>query len=201
MMKRCPRCGNSKDPSCFSKTVRNKDGLYCYCKECHKQIQKTNKQKIKERQHRYYLEHKEEKLRWQKSYAESHKEQISAYSKVYQKEYFKKTQCTVGHRYKAYKGDAKRRNIEFHLTFEEFASFWQQPCEYCGVVMDIVGIDRKDNLWHYDIDNCVSCCRICNWAKGQISLADWQAYLAQVAKFARHGATRWMGGEHYLQRT
>lgn len=191
-MKRCPRCKNSKDSSCFSKNVRSKDGLYCYCKECHKQILKENEQQIKERNRRHYLAHREERLRWQKRYAETHKEQISVYGKAYQREYFKKTQHTVGHRYKAYKGDAKRRSFEFHLSFEEFSSFWQQPCEYCGATIDTIGIDRKDNSGHYNIDNCVSCCRICNFAKGQMSFTDWQVHLIQVAAFVRHRITKWV---------
>lgn len=189
-MKRCAKCGNPKDDSDFSRDRSRQDGLYCYCKECHKQIQKENEQKIKERKHQHYVEHREDKLFQQKMYAETHKEQIAAYNKTYQKEYFRRMRHTAHHRYKTYKGDAKRRALGFSLTFEEFSSFWQQPCAYCGAPMDTIGIDRKDNLGHYNSNNCVSCCPLCNWAKGQMAFADWEAHLIQVAAFVCHGTVK-----------
>lgn len=186
-MKKCSKCGQSKDPKCFSRNKNSKDGLYCYCKICHKQIQEVNRQRIKEKKRQYYLKHREEKIKSQQAYRETHKEKVAIYNRAYQKVYYSRTKNTLRHRYKAYKGDARRRGLDFFLTVEEFGFFWQQPCEYCGIAIDTVGIDRRDNQKGYELDNCISCCSTCNLVKGQFAFDEWMAYLEQVAVYYRTG--------------
>jgi DNA-directed RNA polymerase subunit RPC12/RpoP len=77
-----------------------------------------------------------------------------------------------------YKLSAKKRNIEFKLSNEEFFKLTQQPCYYCGKELSMSikskynngdyiynGIDRINNNIGYIIENCVPCCNICNIAK------------------------------------
>lgn len=64
-----------------------------------------------------------------------------------------------------YKSGAKKRGIEFKLTDEQFQSFWQQPCNYCGTKVETIGLDRIDSNECYSIENVVSCCAICNTMK------------------------------------
>ena len=74
-----------------------------------------------------------------------------------------------------YKYNAKKRNLEFLLTKKQFKELTQQNCFYCGAKpynaenrstlngkFIYNGIDRVDNTKGYIIDNCVTCCRICN---------------------------------------
>ena len=76
---------------------------------------------------------------------------------------------------RAYKAGAKKRNLEFSLTREQFKKLTKQKCFYCGVKPHNVinrsqtngkyiynGIDRVNNTKGYTIDNCVTCCYICN---------------------------------------
>ena len=84
----------------FSKDKKGKYGYQYSCKECVKEYQKDNKEKIKEykKQYRqdnkekirkqnaqYHKENREERLEWQKKYRQNHKEEISEYNKQYQR--------------------------------------------------------------------------------------------------------------------
>ena len=73
----------------------------------------------------------------------------------------------------AYRRDAKKRGLAYELTREQFLSFWQKPCAYCGDDIATVGLDRVDNARGYVIDNVVACCRLCNAMKSGMPLADF----------------------------
>jgi hypothetical protein len=67
-----------------------------------------------------------------------------------------------------YQRDATKRDIEFHLTKDEFMEIIKQKCVYCGDMSEekqFNGIDRVDSKGHYTIDNCVSACTLCNYLK------------------------------------
>ncbi len=78
-----------------------------------------------------------------------------------------------------YKFGARKRNLNFHLSFEEFISLTSGNCSYCGEVPKNItpekvningsytynGIDRVDNTKGYITENCTPCCTICNTAK------------------------------------
>ena len=66
-----------------------------------------------------------------------------------------------------YKSGAKRRvGKEFRLIKTEFALLISSPCYYCGELQEnFNGVDRVDNTKGYTIDNCVSCCSMCNRMK------------------------------------
>lgn len=64
--------------------------------------------------------------------------------------------------------DAKIRDIEFHLTKDEFMEIIKENCVYCGDISEekqFNGVDRVDSKGHYTIDNCVSACTLCNYLK------------------------------------
>ena len=45
------------------------------------------------------------------------------------------------------------------------------------------GIDRKNGTLGYFLENCVSCCRPCNWAKRHMSYDEFMAYLQQLVQY------------------
>jgi hypothetical protein len=47
------------------------------------------------------------------------------------------------------------------------------------------GIDRVDPNFGYTIQQCVSCCKICNTGKMNLSYREWQAHLDQLAKYQK----------------
>jgi hypothetical protein len=69
--------------------------------------------------------------------------------------------------YKHYKSGALKRELPFELTLEHFKILISKPCFYCNhhVSEEANGIDRVDNTKGYIIDNCISCCEMCNRLK------------------------------------
>ena len=73
-------------------------------------------------------------------------------------------------RYKFYKYKAKISGLEFKIEFDDFLKFISNKCHYCGIKEDEWnGVDRKYNNIGYILDNCVSCCTMCNVIKNDIN--------------------------------
>ena len=62
------------------------------------------------------------------------------------------------------KRSAFSRGHEWYLSDEYAKKLFVEECHYCGCEQ-LNGIDRKDNSLGYTPDNCVSCCKKCNYAK------------------------------------
>ncbi len=85
------------------------------------------------------------------------------------------------YRYNTYKSGAERRGLEFSLTFEDFILFWEKPCFYCGEKIEGIGIDRKNNSIGYTNENCIVCCKICNFMKHNL---DENLFIKQCIKIS-----------------
>ena len=93
----------------------------------------------------------------------------------------------------AYKKGAEKRNFTFLLSEKEFEELTKQNCYYCEAVPRLMtkdsghvtrsmnGVDRVDPNQGYSADNCVPCCKTCNYMKLASSK---EAFLAQVHKIA-----------------
>jgi len=99
-----------------------------------------------------------------------------------------------------YRRGAKRRGLEWSLSNDEFDILTSACCWYCHMKPQTVcrqrgnngsflynGIDRRDNTKGYTMDNCVTCCIICNRAKRDMSFEDFQRWLMHVSH-VYHGA-------------
>ena len=104
-----------------------------------------------------------------------------------------------------YRHAAKKRGLVWGLTTEQFITVVQQDCHYCGeppIERDYVyhsskrqknqrynggwacnGIDRKDNIVGYVLENCLPCCKMCNFAKRDTGYDEFMSYLNRVARF------------------
>lgn len=68
---------------------------------------------------------------------------------------------------------AVEREIEWRLTEDEVTEIVTSDCHYCGEAPEVRsgsslprnGIDRKDNSIGYVINNCLPCCKACNFSK------------------------------------
>jgi len=87
-------------------------------------------------------------------------------------------------------GAAKRtKSIAVDLSYEEFIGYTKEErCHYCDERVNWVlracdrpklgysyNLDRKNSEIGYSTDNCVVCCRRCNWSKSdQFSYEEWK---------------------------
>lgn len=72
---------------------------------------------------------------------------------------------------------ALRRGVE--LTPPQFQALLDGACAYCGL-LGAKGIDRVEPQGNYTLENCVSCCCVCNYVKGSRSVADFEALVDAV---------------------
>ena len=72
-------------------------------------------------------------------------------------------------RYNLLKGLAKKRKLEFNISFELFEALCDEPCGYCGIKNRITtgsGLDRIDTKKGYTSDNVIPSCWGCNKMRG-----------------------------------
>jgi hypothetical protein len=83
------------------------------------------------------------------------------------KEFNKDRRENIKYKYGTYVTSSKHRGIEFVLNESEFMEIIKKDCSYCGTIDSVGfnGIDRLDSDGTYCIDNCVSCCKMCNYMK------------------------------------
>lgn len=90
---------------------------------------------------------------------------------------------------------AKKRGFEYNLTNDEFRTITSSNCHYCGAKPNneckngakgdsgtyvYNGIDRVNPEKGYILDNCVPCCKTCNWAKGTKSIKEFNEWKNQL---------------------
>lgn len=117
------------------------------------------------------------------------------------------TSCGCVHKYRDGLGNARNmfnhyirnaanRSITFDLTFDAWYNLTQQNCYYCGVAPSSYhapngyktrwcynGVDRRNSDLAYTSDNCVPCCKQCNYAKRDLTE---QEYLAHCLRIVKH---------------
>ncbi len=104
--------------------------------------------------------------------------------------------------YNEYKKRAKKYYREFSLTKDEFYLYTQKNCFYCNQFPSNIhishhdrseiskqheaykysGLDRIDSLKGYTLDNIVSCCKICNIAKHNMTQNEFLLWIKSVVK-------------------
>lgn len=105
----------------------------------------------------------------------------------------------IKRKFGVYQRRAKRSNLEFKLSLEEFSFLIKQNCTYCGAEprMDKEkstlfghfkwnGIDRIDSSQGYFLDNVTPCCSTCNNAKSNLSLKE---FLEWIKRLIQHNKT------------
>lgn len=93
--------------------------------------------------------------------------------------------------------NSKNNERIFELNKNDFIALTSSPCHYCLTPPEKIcrgdkkskshwgdyyynGIDRVDNNIGYTLDNCVSCCVICNRAKNNLNYKDFVAYINRI---------------------
>jgi len=95
-----------------------------------------------------------------------------------------------------YKKCAIKADRQYSLTYEEFSNLINRNCHYCNrepsnskpirnraVSEDVFmynGIDRVNSNLGYTKDNCVTCCKNCNFAKNNLSYNDFMNLIKKI---------------------
>ena len=109
---------------------------------------------------------------------------------------------TVHIKYSRCERSARERGFVFELTVEQFLDIIKRPCHYCGEIsvydeedkndgddMDTLyknGIDRMDNSVGYLMENCVSCCKMCNYMKHILSVTDFLKRVEHIVNYIEY---------------
>lgn len=96
-----------------------------------------------------------------------------------------------------YKKGAKKRNLVYNLTEEQFNELVTGDCFYCGSKLTNVikgqgktsgdfhytGIDRVDSSKGYTKENSVSCCWMCNNMKNNTDVNEFINHIKKIYNF------------------
>lgn len=98
----------------------------------------------------------------------------------------------------AYRQAARKRGQTWELSDEQFKEITSQRCYYCGAEPALVwttpsdsykhnGVDRKDSSIGYTPDNCVPCCKQCNYAKRDLSVEEFVEHAIRISDYWKKG--------------
>lgn len=102
-----------------------------------------------------------------------------------------------------YKKNAKQRKLKWDLNDEQLMLLFKGNCYYCNSIPKQVckaerysteeaaihsqfiynGIDRINNNIGYEFENCVSCCKMCNWMKLNFELNEFFSKIEEIALY------------------
>ena len=83
-----------------------------------------------------------------------------------------------------YKRSAIIRGLSWEITTDDAYELFRMNCYYCGAEpQPLNGIDRSNNMLGYTKNNTVPCCQMCNKAKSNASINDWNNWLQRVVDY------------------
>lgn len=96
-----------------------------------------------------------------------------------------------------YKKGAEKRKLDYNLTTDQFTKLVTGKCHYCGDALtakvkgqgktsgdfEYTGIDRVDSNNGYSIENCVSCCWMCNNMKNAHQTDKFLEHISKIYKY------------------
>lgn len=167
----CTKCKIEKTESEFYKDKRRKNGLRSWCISCQNDDNKKREKNYNQTRKDYRETHKDEYRKLKKDYYIKNRESLLSVNSKWRQ--------TLNGRWSTYRNDAKHRKIKWELTKEEFSSFWNNVCDYCGEQVNGIGIDRVDSKLGYCKTNVVPCCSLCNTIKLNLT---YEEFIGQIIK-------------------
>jgi hypothetical protein len=78
----------------------------------------------------------------------------------------------------------KKKDKTNTLTDEQQLLLWSNPCYLCGCT-PAFGIDREDSSKAYEMENCRSCCTLCNYMKKDLELDQFIGHVMRIYKHTK----------------
>jgi len=150
-------------------------GKYKDSKKTRKDSKQNWKNENREKVSLYTLNYRQRKINkngeeyWKKN-AENAKKWRENNPEKANKNYQKKLN-NIKINYNTYVSTSNKKNIKFDIDFDSYCNIVNSECFYCKSIGEkgFNGIDKKIYNDGYTINNCVSCCKICNYIKGTLS--------------------------------
>jgi len=102
--------------------------------------------------------------------------------------------ASLSQAYGFYKHSAKKKQRTFEITLDLFMEVVKRNCYYCGVEPNnhfkteydseatvMHGIDRVDSSKGYELSNIVTCCKICNIAKRDLTVDKFKDWVIRIS--------------------
>ena len=177
--KTCLKCRNNNKIADLKRDKEHRNELSRISEKNPDRIEIKNKWKLNnyEKVMQYWIKSRGNKIN--SLGIEEYRKREANYAKMWREENPDKVEEMNNKRYsnvnmyfEVYKKDAFIKNINFELTKEQFINIVNKECYYCGIIQEkgFNGIDKKDCYDGYILDNCVSCCEMCNFMKGTLSI-------------------------------
>jgi hypothetical protein len=171
---RCTNCKCWREPADYigKKGVSVKRCVKCREKDARQKkrpdvIEKNNE---RQRDKKYYIQYRENKRKEDEEGYLKHNAKIAKAWRENNKAHVSAWRTNnVTYRLSGIKQQAKKKNIKWSddMTDEICEKLMKSNCVYCGYLSDdtLNGIDRMDSQSCYNLQNCVSCCKNCNFVK------------------------------------
>lgn len=174
-MKKCSNCSRAPQP--INEFINEKGRECSTCNKCREKGKKHDSKPERREAHNelqkergYYKEWRTKQLEERPEEFRKHNNEIAKEWKRNNPEYIANWSRTHANaRLNALKSASNKRQIEWHLSDEEAKAMLISPCVYCDhldLEVRVNGIDRLDSSKPYTIENCLPCCKDCNYMKG-----------------------------------
>jgi hypothetical protein len=192
----CTHCKVKRRPENF---IGKKGGVVKRCLRCRETDDKSKKrpdiiEKRNERQRtkKYYIGYRERKREGDEDAFLRHNADNAKKWRENNREHVANWRTTnVNYRLKAMKDQAKNKGYSWDedMTRDVCAAMMTSPCFYCSLMPEdtVNGIDRMDNTRGYSTENCVACCKNCNFIKKCLDPRTFVNRCVHVASCHGHG--------------
>jgi hypothetical protein len=199
------KCNNCKCWREISDFIGAKGNEVKRCTKCRekdaKQKQRPEvieKRKALQNEKKYYQAYREKKREEDEQGYKKHCAEIMKTWRDNNKEHLTKwRQQNINYKFKGIKDQARIKGLNWHedMTDDFAKGLMMEDCFYCrrNDTECVNGIDRMDNNKGYERNNCVSCCKYCNFVKKSLDAFTFIERCIHIASCHGQGDTFYEG--------
>lgn len=172
--KKCTNCSRGEQPLSEFINLKGRECNTCSkCREKDKLRTLTEERREKKNklqsEKKYYKVWRENKRAEDEERFKKHNNEVNREWKQKNNEHVRKwSRTSINSRLDAIKRSAEKRKITWELDDKFAKEMLALPCVYCNHIdlnIRVNGIDRMDSFGPYSDQNCVPCCKGCNYMK------------------------------------
>lgn len=171
------KCSCTRAPQPLDQFLDKNGKEVATCLKCREKQRKHDKKPERREAHNKLHNEKRYDIEWRAKQLEERPEEFRQHNNHIHRQWREENnehatrwyRTNVNPRLDALKRAAITRGIEWRLTDEEAKKMLTSPCVYCKHIdleVRVNGIDRLDSNVCYTTENCLPCCKDCNYMKG-----------------------------------